>query len=385
MQVYLDNAATTKPADTVVDIMLKALKDMYGNPSSLHSKGLEVEREIKRIRKLLARALGCSEKEVIFTSGGTEANNFAIRGIIKANKRQGNHIITSKIEHKSILNLYEELGREGYKTTYLDVDDRGFISLEQLEAAITKDTILVSIMHVNNEVGSIQPIREISPIVRKCNPKTQIHVDGIQSFGKIKYFVKDLKIDSLSISGHKFNGPKGIGALYVNRDTKIAPLLIGGGQEGNLRGGTENVPGIFGLGEATKLLIENQDRYIEDIYDLKKHLINSLHRELEDIHIISELGDDYAPHIINVSLLGVRSEIMLHSLATDGIYVASGSACSSRQKGYSHVLQAMGLEEEYIDSAIRISLNHSNTKEEIDYAVAKIKEHLTNLRKIIRR
>ncbi|NLM03485.1 MAG: cysteine desulfurase [Clostridiales bacterium] len=385
MEIYLDNAATTKPEKEVVNAMMKALNEMYGNPSSLHSKGLEVEKEIKKIRRLLARALGCDEKEIIFTSGGTESNNLAIRGLIERNKRQGNHIITSKIEHKSILNLYQKLEKEGYKTTYLDVDEGGFISLEQLKEVISEDTILVSIIHVNNEVGSIQDIKEISKIVKGYNPQISIHVDGVQSFGKIKYHVKDLNIDTLAISGHKVNGPKGIGALYINKNIKINPLLIGGGQEGSLRGGTENVPGIFGLGEATRLLIENQDIYIEKIYNLKKYLMDLLEKEIKGIQINNKLNDNYAPHIVSILLPGIKSEIMLHSLASDGIYVSSGSACSSKDRKLNHVLQAMGIKDEYIDSAIRISLNHRNTMEEIDYFVKKLKEHYITLKRIIRR
>ncbi|SNS36939.1 cysteine desulfurase [Anaerovirgula multivorans] len=385
MEVYLDNAATSKPAEEVVNAMLKSLVELYGNPSSLHRKGVEVEREIKKIRRLVAKALGCNEKEIIFASGGTEANNLAIKGFIKANSRIGKHLITSKIEHKSVLSLYKEMEKEGYRVTYLDVDAKGFISLQQLREAISEETILVSIMHVNNEVGSIQPIKEIAAIIKEKNPRTGFHVDGIQSFGKIKYSVKDLNIDSLSISGHKFHGPKGIGAIYIRNGIKIAPLLIGGGQEVELRAGTENVPGIFGLGAAINILLENYDKNITKIKELKEYLYKLLEAELENIHITSGINDDYAPHIINVSLVGVRSEIMLHSLESDGIFVSSGSACSAKKKGYSHVLEAMNMKEDYIDSAIRISLSYTNTKEEIDYAVEKIKSHLYSLRKIIRR
>lgn len=385
MEVYLDNAATTKPAEEVVNAMIKSLVELYGNPSSLHRKGVEVEREIKKIRRLVARALGCNEKEIIFTSGGTEANNFAIQGFIKANRRLGKHLITTKIEHKSVLSLYNELEKEGYRVTYLDVDKKGFISMEQIRNAISEETVLVSIMHVNNEVGSIQPIKEIAAMIKAKNPRTGFHVDGVQSFGKIKYSVKDLNVDSFSISGHKFHGPKGIGALYVKSGTKLAPILIGGGQEVELRAGTENVSGIFGMGAAINNLLAHQEENITKLKELKGYLYSLLEAKLEDIHITSEMNNDYAPHIINASLLGVRSEIMLHSLESDGIFVSSGSACSAKKKGYSHVLEAMNMKEEYVDSAIRISLTHENTKEEIAYAVEKIKNHLDNLRKIIRR
>ncbi|MCC5911635.1 MAG: cysteine desulfurase [Clostridiaceae bacterium] len=385
MEVYFDNAATTKPSDEVIEVMIKALRETYGNPSSLHKKGVEVEREIKKARKVVAKALGSSEKEIIFTSGGTEANNLAIQGILKANKRNGNHIITSKIEHKSILSTFKQLEEEGYEVTYLDVDKRGFVSLQQLDKVVTEDTVLVSIMHVNNEVGSIQPLEAIGKLVKKKNPKTIIHIDAIQSFGKIKFSVKDLPIDSLSISGHKFHGPKGIGAIYIKKATKIKPLVVGGGQESELRAGTENVPGILGLAKAAQSIVEQQDEKIKTLARLKRNLVDLLEKEIEDIHITSEIHDDFAPHIINVSLKGIRSEIMLHSLEGDEIYVSSGSACSAKKKGYSHVLKAMGMKEDLIDSAIRISISHINTEDEIRYAVEKIKKHCDSLRKIIKR
>lgn len=385
MEVYLDNAATTKPSEEVIAAMMKALRELYGNPSSLHRKGVEVEREIKKIRRLIAKTLGSNEKGIIFTSSGTEANNLAIRGLIKAYNRNGNHIITSKIEHKSILNLYKELEQEGYKVTYLDVDKRGFISLEQLKESISEETILVSVMHVNNEIGSIQPIKSISQIIKEKNPNTRFHVDAVQSFGKLKFSMSNLGADTLAISGHKIHGPKGVATLSIKDGVRIAPMLVGGGQEMELRAGTENVPGIFGMGEAVRLLIEKNDEYINKMQMLKNYLVSLIENELEDIKIHSEISDDFAPHIVNVSLLGVRSEIMLHSLETDGIFVSSGSACSSKRKGYSHVLKAMNMKEEYMDSAIRISLSHSNTKEELDYSILKMKEHLKSLRKIIRR
>ncbi len=385
MEVYLDNAATTKPRKEVIENMLKALENQYANPSSLHKKGVEVEKEIKKIRKTVAKALGCNDKEIIFTSSGTEANNLAIKGIADAYKRSGNHIITSKIEHKSVLNTFTELEEKGFEVTYLDVDSKGFISIDELKKSIKDNTILVSIMHVNNEVGSIQPIKEMSKVIKNINSKILFHVDGIQSFGKIKINLKDIQIDSFSISGHKIHGPKGIGALYIKKGTKINPLLSGGSQEMGIRSGTENVPGIYGLGEAVRLSTEEIDNNIENLKKLRDYFIDSFENEVEGGHITSEKSDVFAPHIINVAFPGVRSEIMLHSLEQDGIYVSSGSACSSKRKGFSHVLEAINMKDDLIDSSLRFSLSYINTKDEIDYAIEKAKEYYISLKRIIKR
>lgn len=385
MEVYLDNAATTKPRKEVIENILKSLEEQYANPSSLHKKGVEVEKEIKRLRRIVAKALGCTDQEIIFTSSGTEANNLAIKGITDAYKRIGNHIITSKIEHKSVLNTLDELEKKGFEVTYLDVDEKGFINLEELKNSVKESTILVSLMHVNNEIGSIQPIEEISKIIKNTNSKTLFHVDGIQSFGKIKFNLKDIQVDSFSISGHKIHGPKGIGALYIRKGIRINPLLTGGGQEMGIRSGTENVPGIYGLGEAVRLTIEEQERNIEYLKELKNYFIHIFKSQIDGIHITTEENDSFAPHIINISFPGVRSEIMLHSLEQDGIYVSSGSACSSKRKGYSHVLEAINMREELIDSSLRFSLSYINTKDEVDYAVEKVKEHFISLKRIIKR
>ncbi len=384
MEVYLDNAATTKPRKEVIDAVVMAMELLYGNPSSLHRKGVEVEKSIKITRKVLAKALGCKDQEFYFTSGGTESNNIAIRGIVEANKRMGKHLITTKIEHPSVLNTFNELEEKGYEVTYLDVDNRGFISLDQLANSIKSDTMLVSIMHVNNEVGSIQPIGDIGKIIKQKNPKTLFHVDAIQSFGKIKFSLSSLFIDTLSISGHKVHGPKGIGGLYVKKGVKIKSIVTGGGHEMGLRAGTENVPGILGFGEAVKFLLEEQDPLISQMKALKVYLVEQLQEKINDIILHNGIDDRFAPHIINISFLGVKSEVLLHSLEGDGIYVSSGSACSSKKKGYSHVLTAMKLKDSVIDSSLRISISDTNTKEEIDYAVLEIKKQVELLRKIMR-
>ncbi len=385
MEIYLDNAATTKPRKEVVKAMLRSLEKEYGNPSSLHKKGMEVEKEIKKARRTIARALGATEQEIIFTSSGTEANNLAIRGIIDAYKRTGNHIITSTIEHKSVLNTFDSLKEQGFDVTYLEVDKTGIICIEQLQDAVKDNTVLVSLMHVNNEIGSIQPIAEAGRIIKNTNSRTLFHVDGVQSFGKTKFDLRDMQVDSFSISGHKIHGPKGIGALYIKKGTRVNPLLTGGSQEMGIRSGTENVPGIYGLGEAVKLTMEEQNKNIEYINKLRNYFIDIFKTQIEDIHIISQDSGNFAPHIINISFPGIKSEIMLHSLEQDGIYVSSGSACSSKKKEYSHVLEALNISEDLIDSSIRFSLSYTNTKDEIDYTAKKVREHFVSLRSIIGR
>ena len=385
MEIYLDNAATTKPRKEVVEAMLRSLEKEYGNPSSLHRKGLEVEREIKKVRRIVAKALGCAEQEIIFTSSGTEANNLAIRGMIDAYKKNGNHIITSLIEHKSVLNTFNLMEEQGFDVTYLEVDKKGIICTEQLKDAINDNTILVSLMYVNNEIGSIQPIAEASRIIKNINNRILFHVDGVQAFGKIKFSLRDMEVDSFSISGHKIHGPKGVGALYIKKGIKINPLLIGGNQEMGLRSGTENVPGIYGLGTAVKFAMSELDKNIEYLNGLRSYFIDVFKSKIDGIYIISERNDKFAPHIISISFPGVKSEIMLHSLEQDGIYVSSGSACSSKRREYSHVLKALSISDNLIDSSIRFSLSYINTKDEIDHTVEKVKEYYTNLRDIIGR
>ncbi|MBM7614910.1 cysteine desulfurase family protein [Alkaliphilus hydrothermalis] len=384
MEVYLDNAATTKPRKEVVEAMVYAMEELYANPSSLHRKGVEVEKSIKNTRKLIAKALGCKDQEFYFTSGGTESNNIAIRGIVEANHRFGKHIITSKIEHPSVLNTFNDLEAKGYGVTYLEVNHEGFISVDELRNAMKEDTILVAIMHVNNEVGSIQPIDEIGKIIKGKNPKTLFHVDAIQSFGKIKFNVANTLVDTLAISGHKLHGPKGIGGLYVRKGLKIRPMVTGGGHEMGLRAGTENVPGILGLGAAVKHQMAQQEEIISKMITLKKYLVERIQEEVKEVVIHNGMEADFAPHIINVSFIGVKSEVLLHSLEGDGIYVSSGSACSSKKKGFSHVLTAMKLKNTLIDSSLRLSISDTNTKEEIDYGVNQIKKQVELLRKIMR-
>ena len=355
MIAYLDNSATTRVSDTVKDIMVKVMSEDYGNPSSLHMKGVEAERYIREATDIIAKALKVQPKEIIYTSGGTESNNLALIGVAMANKRAGNHIITSDIEHASILATTKFLEENGFRITYLPVDENGHVSLEALKEALCDETILVSVMHVNNEIGAIQPIEEISKIVKSYKSSIIVHVDAIQSFGKLVVQPKKLGADMVSVSGHKIHGPKGSGFLYVSDKVKIKPTIFGGGQQKGMRSGTENVPAIAGLGVAVKEACQNLDEHTAKLCELKDYFIDRV-TAFENVTVNSKKGMDSAPHIISVTFNGVRSEVMLHSLEGKQIYVSSGSACSSNKPSISRTLKGIGLDEKQIDSTIRFSL-----------------------------
>lgn len=382
MEIYLDNSATTKPYQEVVDKMVLALTTQYGNPSSIYKKGIEVEREIKEIRRNIARSLGAKETEIYFTSGGTECNNTIIRSVAKLNKKTKNHIISTVIEHPSVLNTLKDLEADGFEVTYLPVGKDGKISLEDLKNAIKKETILVSVMHVNNEIGTIQPIEEIGKYLKSLDEKVYFHVDGVQSYAKIKFRPSRYNIDFMSVSGHKLHGPKGIGFMYVKENNRIKPLLTGGGQEIGIRSGTENVPGIYGIGEAVRILNQDLERTIDKIRVLRDLLKEEILANIDNVKINSP--EDGVCHVLNVSFRGVRGEVLLHYLEQKEIYVSTGSACSSKKKG-SHVLNAIGLTPDEIEGAIRFSLSDLNTKEEIMKTVEVLKESVSDLRMIIGR
>lgn len=387
MEAYLDNSATTRCSDRACQLMVDLLTKDYGNPSSLHMKGIEAERFVETAKKKIAKTLRVSEKEIIFTSGGTESNNLAIIGAAMANRRAGNHIITTSIEHASVENPMEFLKEQGFDITYLSVDENGIISLEELEEAVTEQTILVSMMQVNNEIGAIEPVAEAAELIKKKNPATLIHVDAIQSYGKMYIYPKKLGIDMLSVSGHKIHGPKGSGFLWVKEKTKLKPLILGGGQQKGMRSGTENVPAIAGLGEAAEEIYENLDEKRAHLYGLKQRFINGIEK-LEGTHVNGKTGEDSAPHIVSVSFEGIRSEVLLHSLEDRGIYVSSGSACSSnnhagKQKG-SKTLRNIHLKEKLLDSTLRFSFSVHTTEEEIDYALEVLGELLPVLKKYTR-
>lgn len=387
MEAYLDNSATTRCSDRACQLMVDLLTKDYGNPSSLHMKGIEAERFVETAKKKIAKTLRVSEKEIIFTSGGTESNNLAIIGAAMANRRAGNHIITTSIEHASVENPMEFLKEQGFEITYLSVDENGIISLEELEEAVTEQTILVSMMQVNNEIGAIEPVAEAAELIKKKNPDTLIHVDAIQSYGKMYIYPKKLGIDMLSVSGHKIHGPKGSGFLWVKEKTKLKPLILGGGQQKGMRSGTENVPAIAGLGEAAEEIYENLDEKRAHLYGLKQRFIDGIEK-LEGTYVNGKTGEDSAPHIVSVSFEGIRSEVLLHSLEDRGIYVSSGSACSSnnhagKQKG-SKTLRNIHLKENLLDSTLRFSFSVHTTEEEIDYALEVLGELLPVLKKYTR-
>lgn len=383
MEAYFDNSATTRCSDSVVALMQQVLLADYGNPSSLHMKGVVAEKYIKTATEQIARTLKVEGKEIIFTSGGTESNNLALIGVALANQRAGKHIITTSIEHASVYNPLIFLEEQGFEVTYLPVDGKGVISLEALKEAVREDTILVSLMHVNNEIGTIEPVEEAAKLIREKNPRTLIHVDAIQSFGKLRIYPKRMGIDLLSVSGHKIHGPKGVGFLYVKDKTKIKPIIHGGGQQKNMRSGTENVAGIAGLGEAVEELYRDFDEKIDRLYELREYLVAGM-KQLEGTTINGAEGRDAAPHIVSVSFSGIRAEVLLHALEERGIYVSTGSACSSNHPAISGTLKAIGVKPELLDSTVRFSLSVESTREEADYVLEQLSELLPMLRRFRR-
>lgn len=385
MAVYLDNCSTTKPREEVINVITESLREDFGNPSSLHRLGIKSEKKIEQARELISSYLGVNKGEIYFTSGGTESNNIAIQSIINKYTRRGNHIITSRIEHSSVLNTMKYYESKGFDITYLNVDKYGYISLEELKNSVREDTILVSVMHVNNEVGAIEPIGKIKNILKQLGSKALLHVDGIQSFGKIKVCLKDHDIDTYSFSGHKVYGPKGIGGLYINDKLNLSPIVYGGNQEKGIRSGTENLTGIIGFGEAVKIMEDNFEREANHVFQLKTYFANRIQEEIEHIKINTILNQESSPYILNISFKYIRGEVLLHYLEDKGIYVSTSSACSSKGTEKSHVLKSMGLTNEEIEGAIRICFSYDNTKEEIDYTIQILKDSIAEIRQIIMR
>lgn len=384
MEVYLDNSATTKCYECVRDLVGKIMCDDYGNPSSMHKKGVDAEKYVRESKEALAKLLKVQEKELVFTSGGTESDNLALIGCARANRRAGNHLITSSIEHPAILNTMRYLEQEeGFRVTYLPVDRDGRIKLQALKEALCRETILVSIMYVNNEVGSVQPIEEAVQIVKNYNRNILFHVDAVQGFGKYRIFPKRIGVDLMSISGHKIHGPKGTGVLYVNEKVKIKPIVFGGEQQKNMRSGTENVPGIAGLGLAAKEIYKDFDAKIEKMRDLKNYFIEGIN-QIPHIAIHGRIDESSAPHIVSVGFAGIRSEVLLHTLEDKGIYVSSGSACASNHPAISGVLRGIGVGQQYLDATIRFSFSEFTTKEEIDYTLKTLYNCVPMLRKYTR-
>lgn len=378
MEIYLDNAATTRVFPSVAEVMCKVMQEDYGNPSSLHNKGFEAEKYIREAGKTIAKTLKVTDKEIIFTSGGTESNNLAILGGCNAKKRRGNHIITTSIEHASVYNPFIYLEEHGYRVTYLTVDGNGHVNLEQLKDALCEETILVSVMMVNNEIGAIEPLEKIATLVHGYSKDILFHVDAIQGYGKLPVYPGRMGIDLLSVSGHKLHGPKGSGFLYVRDKVRIEPTILGGGQQNNMRSGTENVPAIAGLAEAVRLYFAEQSKHREHLYQCKLRFIGRLAEHLPGAHvnaIFAEQAEEWsleervrltAPHIVSVSFDHIRSEVLLHKLAEEGIYVSSGSACSSNHPAISGTLKAIGVKAEHLDATLRFSFAVTTTFEEID-------------------
>lgn len=386
MEAYLDNAATTKVFPGVLERMVQVMEGDFGNPSSKHTKGWEAENAIREATEQICGRLKSEAKEIIYTSGGTESNNLALMGSAMANHRLGKHIITTKIEHASVHQPLSYLESQGYEVTYLPVDRHGKVEPEVLKQAVREDTILVSVMYVNNEIGSVQDVGQLSAVIHQTNPKTIFHVDAIQAFGKYVIVPKRLGIDLMSVSGHKIHGPKGSGFLYAKAGTKLNPILFGGGQQRGMRSGTENVPGIAGLGEAVRLIYTDQEQKREKLYSLKKRLIEGLlGLEQVQIHGVGERDlRDTAPHIVSAGFSGIRGEVLLHALAERNVFVSSGSACSSHHPEFSGTLQAIGVQDDLLDATLRFSLSVTNTAEEVDYAVQQVGELLPVLRRFVR-
>ena len=397
MECYLDNSATTKCLPEVVEAVANCMSETYGNPSSMHLKGVEAEKLMRSAKETIAKTLKVDAKEIFFTSGGTESDNWAVLQTARSAKRNGNHVITTKIEHAAVLNPMKQLEKEGFEVTYLGTDEYGRISLDELKEAIQPETVLVSVMGVNNEIGTVEPVAEIGELIKKCNPKTVFHVDAVQMYGKIPVYPKRMKIDLLSVSGHKIHGPKGIGILYISDKVKITPLILGGGQQKGMRSGTDNVPGIAGFAKAAEILTANleedakrmaalRDLFLAEVTKLEGVTANGPARYfISSQQAGADSGIEAAPHIASISVEGVRAEVLLHTLEEKGIYVSAGSACASNKPAISETLKAIGLKKELLDSTVRFSFSILTTEEEIRYALGALEEVLTTLRKYTRR
>lgn len=384
--IYVDNSATTRQYNEVTAVMLKYMEDSFGNPSSLYQLGVDSEKALKTARKQIEKALGegMGSGRIIFTSGGTEADNMALFGVARALKRAGRRIVTSKVEHPAVLECCRRLEKEGFEVMYADVDSHCGLDLEQMERFIDENTILVSVMHVNNEVGTIMPVDDIKSIMKRKKSPGLLHCDAVQSFGKL---AAPKQADMISVSGHKIHGPKGAGALYIRNGVNIPALMEGGGQETGLRSGTENVPAIAGFGKAAEISAQDVSKAMEYMAKIRNRIMEGLKSNLDDVLINSpkETGSEAfkcCPSLLSVSFLGTRGEVLLHTLEQDGIYVSTGSACSSNKKGQSHVLKAMGLKDKEIEGTIRFSLGRFNTLEEADRVVEKVTGAVNRFRKL---
>ena len=390
-EIYLDNSATTKAYDDVAKLVAKVMCEEYGNPSSRHTKGIDAERFVTDAYTDIASIMKIpnddARRTLYFTSGGTESDNWAIEETCEAYGRSGKHIITTHIEHPAILRAMERCEKNGFEITYLSTDETGHIKLDELKDNIREDTILVSIMHVNNEIGAVQDMEKIGRIIKETNPETLFHSDAVQGFGKLPVIPKKWNADMISMSSHKFHGPKGVGIFYCNKNVKLRPFIVGGGQQSGQRSGTLNVPGIAGTALAAKMCYEDRDAKNERLYDLREYFINEVLHSVPDTVLNGSLDRSLsAPHIINISFTGVRSEVLLHSLEEKGIYVSSGSACSSHKNKLemSDTFKSIGATNERAESAIRFSMCDETSKEDLDITLEALNELVPMLRRFVR-
>lgn len=381
MEIYLDNSATTMVRPEVAKLMYEIMTKDYGNPSSMHIKGVQAERYLREAKEIFAGILKVSEKEIFFTSGGTEGDNMAIIGAALAGRRRGKHIITTVIEHPAVLESCAFLEKNGFEVTYLPVNAAGQVEPDTLKASLRDDTILVSVMYVNNEIGAIEPVSELGRIIKEYNKDILFHVDAVQAFGKFRIHPYKENIDMLTMSSHKIHGPKGVGAIFIKDKTKIQPIALGGGQQKGMRSGTENVPGIAGMAMAAKELYDKFDEDVNRLYELKEYFVREI-TGIEGATVNGLTGRDSAPHVVSVSFDGItKSEVLLHALEDKGIYVSSGSACSSNKPSLSSTLKAIGVKNDLLYATLRFSFSVFTTKEELEYTINAVKELLPVLRK----
>ncbi len=384
MEAYLDNSATTRAFEEVAMLVARTMTEEYGNPSSVHHMGAISSERLAQAREMIAATLKVDPMEILFTSGGTESDNTAILGGARANAFRGKHIITTSVEHPAVLESFLQLQKEGFEVTKLPVDESGRVRTEDLKNAIREDTILVSMMMVNNEIGSVMPVEEAGKLIKSIDPKILFHVDAVQGYGKFNIRPRSMNIDMLSASGHKIHGPKGVGFLYIKKGTKLNPICYGGGQQKGMRSGTENVPGIAGMALAAKMCYENFDEKIRGMYELKKYLMDSLTEKITDIRLNGPKCEDGAPHIVSVSIKGLAAETVLNMLSGKGIYVSAGSACTSNNPHVSDTLKAIGLDKDLLESTIRISMSEQTSREEIDYLIDTLSTSVETMRKFYR-
>ena len=384
-EIYLDNAATTRPFDEVSDRVCDIMKSVYGNPSSKHMKGVEAEAVLKNAKKYIAGLMKVQDKEIIFTSGATEGNNTAIFGAARRRAKSGKHIITTKLEHPSVREPFLRLENEGFRVTYLEPDNRGIVSPETVREALDDETTLISLMYVHNETGALQPVEEIGQVIKDFNKDIYFHVDAVQAFGKLRVLPGKINADMVTVSAHKFHGPKGVGFLYIKDGTLIDSLVYGGGQQKNMRSGTENIPGIAGMQMALERIYdEGFDEKIKQLYGLRDYFANGI-KSIEDVKVFCEDSTFTAPHIVSASFMGIKSEVLLHQLESEGVYVSSGSACSSNKPGLSFSLAAMGATKAELDSVIRFSFSFETGKEELDRVLDLLRKNVPVLRQFVRR